>query len=187
MKLPFHVVVVDFETNGERGEASRIVEVGAVSMNEALEAVGEFETLVDGRPMNPAATEVNNITDEMLVGKPKWLECYRPFVNWCDQYRPYILGQWSDFDISVLRPEYLRIGVRYPHPGHAWDVKSIVWWECLKRGYPSRTFPVDRACAILGVPFEGQKHRALPDARMEAKILRLVAESKIPESSERMW
>lgn len=175
MKLPWHLIVLDIETNGGRNHDARIVEIGAVCLDEDFDTAGEYEALVDGRPMLPQATAVNNITDAMLEGKPKWEGRWREFAGWCDQWRPYILGQWSEFDVSVLRPEYARIGVRYPHPGHAWDLKSVVWWECLKLGYPSRTFPVDRACEILGIRFDGQKHRALPDARAEAKCFRAVA------------
>jgi len=182
--FPWRIVVLDLETNGGRDYEARIVEVGAVCLDEELNEIGEFEMLVDGRPVLPGASAVNNITDEMLVGKPLWAECYSKFVKWCDQWKPYILGTWSDFDTSVLRPEYGRIGIRYPHPGHAWDIKTVVWYECIKLGYPSRTFPVDRACEILNIPFEGQKHRALADARMEAKLLRTVVQKK---PVERMW
>jgi DNA polymerase III epsilon subunit-like protein len=187
MKLPFHLVVLDLETNGGRDHEARIVEVGAVCLDEDLKEVGEFEMMVDGRPMLPEATEVNNITDEMLVGKPKWYECYRQFVTWCDQWRPYVLGTWSDFDTSVLRPEYNRIGIRYPHPGHAWDIKTIVWFFCILKGYPSRTFPVDRACEILNLQFEGQKHRALADAKMEAKCFKAAVMPVSVQHGERMW
>lgn len=181
--LPVKLIVVDVETNG-RGMESKIVEVGAVCLDEELQEIGEFEMLVDGRPMSPEATAVNNITDAMLAGKPLWVECYRKWVAWCDQWKPYVLGTWSDFDTMALRPEYERIGIRYPHPGHAWDIKTVVWYECIKLGYPSRTFPVDRACEILNIPFEGQKHRALPDAKMEAKLFKTVV---LRKPAEQMW
>lgn len=185
--LPWHLVVLDLETNGAKNYDQRIVEVGAFCLDEDLKDAGEFEMLVDGSPMLPEAVEVNHITDEMLIGKPKWQDCYKKFVDWCDQFRPYVLGTWSDFDTSVLRPEYGRIGVRYPHPGHAWDIKTVVWYECILRGYPSRTFPVDRACEILNIAFEGQKHRALPDARMEAKLFRTVVRQEPIKKTEPMW
>lgn len=187
MKFPFNLIVLDLETTGGKTRDTRIVEVGAVAQDEDLNEIGCYEALIDGRPMTPEATEVNNITDEMLIGKPLWAEGHKPFVAWCNQFRPYVLGTWSDFDTSVLRPEYDRLGIRYPHPGHAWDVKSIVWYECLKKEFPSKTFPVDRACEILNVPFEGQKHRALPDARMEAKLHKMVIMSGAVPLPKRMW
>lgn len=172
-RLPFNLIVVDVETSGKPD--NRIVEIGAVRVTEDLQLAEEFEMLVDGRPVLSDARAIHHITDEMLEGRPKFDTAWRSWSSWCDQWRPYILGTWSDYDTTTLRDEYKRFGIHYPHPGHAMDVKSIVWWECVKRGYYSRTFPVDRAVTILGIPFEGKKHRGLPDARMEAKLFQFVA------------
>jgi DNA polymerase III epsilon subunit-like protein len=176
MELPFNVIVIDLETSGEPDQ--RVVEIGAVRLDTRLsDEVQTFEALVDGRPMTDEVTEIHGITPEMLIGKPSFGEIRRTWEAWCELHEPYVLASWSDFDARVLRDEYARIGARYPHSGHMFDVKSLVWWECLKHGFPSRKLPVDRALSILGMPFEGQKHRALPDAMMEAKLFRFVAKN----------
>lgn len=163
-------MVLDLETGGKRPEG-KIVEVGAVCVDEDLRTAGEFEMMVDGRPMEQEATDVNGITDGMLAGKPKWHECFQGFVDWCDSFRPYTFGAWAiDFDLAVLRDEYHRMKRRYPHPGHAFDVKTAVWLECMRSGFPARKLTVEDACRIMGIRFEGERHRALPDARMEAKL-----------------
>jgi DNA polymerase III epsilon subunit-like protein len=172
MNFPFSVITLDLETSGDPDQ--RVVEIGAVRLDESAKMTDEFETLVDGRPLDPVVIDIHHITPEMLEGKPVFSEACRSFEIWCEQFKPYIFWSWSDFDHITLRDEYKRLGLRYPHSGHAFDLKSVVWWEALKHGIPSRTFPVDRALSVLGIPFEGQKHRALPDARMEAKLFQYV-------------
>jgi DNA polymerase III epsilon subunit-like protein len=172
-KLPFNLIVVDVETAGRPD--NRLLEIGAVRITEDLVLSDEYEMLIDARPILPDAQAIHGISDDMVKDKPKFEVSWKIWVEWCDQFRPYVLGTWSDYDSTTLRDEYKRINKRYPHPGHCLDVKSVVWWECLRRGYYSRTFPVDRALSILGIPFEGRKHRGLPDARMEAKLFQFVA------------
>lgn len=172
-KLPFSLIVVDVETSGKPD--NRIVEIGAVRITEDLQMADEFEMMIDGRPLDPEVIAIHGITNEMLEGKPTFLQAWRVWADWCSQFKPYVFGTWSDFDGTTFRDEYKRINVHYPHPGHALDVKSIVWWECLKAGYYSRTLPVDRALSILGIPFDGVRHRGLADAKMEAKLFQYVA------------
>lgn len=173
MEFPFSVIVLDLETAGDPDQ--KVVELGAVRLDERLFITHEFQALVDGRPLTDEVIKIHGITSDMLDGKPKFQEVRRDFEIWCEEFKPYTFFSWSDFDQCTLRDEYRRLGLKYPHSGHALDLKSIVWWEVLKQGYPSRTFPVDRALSILGIPFEGRRHRALPDARMEAKLFQYVA------------
>lgn len=176
MNFPFSVIMIDVETSGDPDH--RIVELGAVRLDPELRHHIDtyvFETLVDGGPMTQEVIDIHGITSQMLVGKPTFAQMRSQFELWCSEFEPYVLGSWSDFDGRVLRDEYRRVGKKFPHSGHMLDVKSVVWWEIVKHGYPSRRLPVDRAAAILGIPFEGQKHRALADAKMEAKLLQFVA------------
>lgn len=173
MNFPFSVIVLDLETAGDPDQ--KVVEIGAVRLDEQLTITHEFQAIVDGRPMTDEVIKIHGITAEMLEGKPKFQEIRRDFEVWCEAFEPYALWSWSDFDQITLRNEYRRNGLKYALQGHAFDLKSVVWWEILKHGYPSRKLPVDRALSILGIPFEGQRHRALPDALMEAKLLQFVA------------
>lgn len=176
MNLPFDLIVIDLETAGDPDQ--RIVEIGCVRLDNHLEFVSEYSALVDGRPVHPTVLDIHHISENMLDGKPKFREARHDFEAWCKEREPYALCSWSDFDHCTLRDEYRREGLKYPHSGHALDLKAIVWWDALKRGVPSRTLTVDRALSLLGIPFEGERHRALPDARMEARILQQVASQR---------
>ncbi len=174
LRLPFSVIVADVETAGK--PENRIVEIGAVRVTEDFQIGEQFSTYV--RPecyIRDDALKIHGITDRDVEGAPRFTQASQLFLEWCEQWKPFALGTWSDFDVTTLRDEHRRIGTAYPYPGHVLDVKSVVWWECLRRGHFSRTMPVDRACSILGIPHELPKHRALADALTEAKLFRHVA------------
>ena len=64
-------VVVDVETTGlSPRHGHRVIEIGAVAVEEGA-VVGEFTTLIDaGVPIPPAVQAIHGITDEMLEGQP---------------------------------------------------------------------------------------------------------------------
>jgi DNA polymerase III epsilon subunit-like protein len=178
LKIPFDIVLLDLETNGKDVPDVRIVEIGAVRLDRQLKITNQFSQLIDGRPMTSEATAVNTITDAMLEGAPNFFEGSGRFLEWCRKAgKDYLLSSWGTyFDITVLRSEYRRINVKYPHPGRALDAKALAWAWTWTTENPSGTGGVGSIAKRLGLPFEGTPHRALDDARMSAKILRAIAE-----------
>jgi DNA polymerase III epsilon subunit-like protein len=147
MKLPFELVVFDLETNGLEEPDVRIVEIGAVRLKRDLDIADTYSRLVDGRPMTPEATSVNTITDDMLEGQPAFERVWKEFADYCGNRNKYVLAAWGAyFDVSVLRSEHRRIGVPYPHPGRALDIKAIAWFDSFRRGDPSRGAGLDSMC-----------------------------------------
>lgn len=180
MKTPYDIVLLDLETNGlppEGGEV-RIVEIGAVRLEAStLRELESFSMLVDGRPMTPKATSVTTITDAMLEGRQKFEAAGRVFSDWVWRAgRPFILSSWGvHFDIPCLRSEYRRVGGKFPFPGKTFDAKTAAVHFFWLRGCAVKTCSVERALARLGLSFDGLAHRALDDARNEARILRVVS------------
>lgn len=171
MRLPFDLIVMDLETNGSKDH--RIVEIGAVRLDMDLKMMDTFQILVDGRPVTDEVVEIHHITNAMLEGKPKFAEAHEAFDDWCKKSPLYVLAAFGAyFDMPVLRAEYDRIGMKYPHRGDALDVKGVIWCELLKRGLPVKYLAPDRAAELMGIPWEGTRHRGLDDAIMEAKIFR---------------
>lgn len=172
MRLPFDLIVFDLETAGEN---HRIVEIGAVRLDRDLNLVDRWSSLVDGRPVDEKTMAVHHITDDMLAGKPKFAEIHAEFDEWCRKSDPYVMAAFGAyFDVPVLREEYKRLGRPYPHPGHAMDIKAVVWWHLLKKEFPCKYLGVDRALELLGLTFEGTRHRGADDAWNEARLLRFV-------------
>jgi DNA polymerase III epsilon subunit family exonuclease len=177
-RLPFHLIVLDFETNGgtlEDPTAHRIIEIGAIRVDEEIRIVDEFSMLVDGRPILPEVVKIHGIRDEDLVGKPRFAEAHAEFDEWCGIKQEYLLAGWGIyFDIPVLRAEYQRLGMRFPHRGEAIDVKGAAWTDLLRKGKPVRHLSLDQAAGLYGIPFYGKKHRAVDDARMTVRVLQAV-------------
>ncbi len=171
-RLPWSLIVIDLETTGKPD--NRVVEIGACRISEDLELSEAWSMLVDGRPVSDGARKIHGIPDSDLEGQPIFAKAAKDFEYWCSQWE-YILGAWSDFDQVTLREEYGRHALHYGHPWHMLDVKSAVWMDALRRGFYPRKLTVDRALSIYGIPFEGKAHRALPDARMEARLFQFVA------------
>jgi DNA polymerase-3 subunit epsilon len=71
----------DLETTGLDPQKDRIVEIGAVRFDRRGIAA-RFSTLINpGIPMPPGAGQVNNITDEMLSGRPSLDAVFPDFVR----------------------------------------------------------------------------------------------------------
>ena len=158
-------VVVDVETTGhsvQRG--GRVIEVGAVVMENRI-IVGEFDTLIcTGATVSYGAFRVHGISAEMLQGKPSpedvW-EKFRDFVGDAE-----LVAHHAQFDSAFIRNELARLNLWLPNP-----------WHCTVRLARQRlpqlhNHKLDTVHHYLfgALPEAVKRHRALDDARMAAQI-----------------
>lgn len=94
-------VVFDFETTGfNAGGEDQIIEVGAVKILNG-EIIDRFDELIDPhRPLPAKITEVTNITNEMLYGKPSEEEVIKRFIEWYQDFP--MVAHNAKFDVSFL-------------------------------------------------------------------------------------
>lgn len=164
----------DLETAG--APAHRIIEIGAVRLDPDLRIGDTWSSLVDGRPVSADVVAIHGITEDALVGQPSFAEAHAEFDEWCARSEFYLLSAFGAyFDVPVLRAEYDKIGMKFPHRGEVFDIKTVAWWEIFGRGLPSKSLKLDRALDLVGLKYEGKRHRALPDALNEARLLRALA------------
>jgi len=79
----------------------QIVEIGAVMFNEQGAPETIFTTLINpGIPMPEAASRVNGITDDMLVGKPAISEVLDAFAEYCSDH--VMVAHNAAFDSQFL-------------------------------------------------------------------------------------
>lgn len=99
-------IAFDLETTGLIPGVDRIVEIGAVRFNNGeVEAV--FSTLVDPMMSIPeAASRVNGITSEMVIGKPKIDSLLEPFAEFCGD--DIIVAHNAAFDTQFLTEDIKR-------------------------------------------------------------------------------
>jgi len=158
-------VIVDVETTGlsvQRG--GRVIEVGAVAVENGI-VVAELDTLIDsGTVISYGAYRVHGISEAMLYGQPQ------PEAVW-SRFRDFIGGSQlvahnAPFDSAFIRHELALLGHGLPNS-----------WHCTVR-LARRHLPqlpnhkLDTVyCYLFGdLPAALQRHRALDDARMAARI-----------------
>jgi len=112
-------VVVDVETTGLSPRAGhRVIEIGAVALEEGR-IVGEFATLIDaGVPVPYAVQAIHGITDEMLAGQPtpeQALPLFDAFIR-----ESTLVAHNAPFDLRFLSHEFARLGMPLPHT-HRWS------------------------------------------------------------------
>jgi DNA polymerase-3 subunit epsilon len=158
-------VVVDVETTGlSPRHGHRVIEIGAVALEEGM-VVEEFTTLIDaGVPIPYEVQAIHGITDEMLEGQPKpeaILPMFHAFIR-----DSVLVAHNAPFDIRFLRHEFARLGMGLPHP-------HLCTLELSRRRLPRLTDHTLETVYLHLFPEAGlhrQNHRALDDARMAAKI-----------------
>lgn len=92
-------VAIDIETTGVV-RTSRIIEISAIRFD-AGEPIEKFETLVDPEcPIPPEATAVNHITDEMVVGAPKYWQVIPALQDFIGSSS--VVGHNLAFDLQFL-------------------------------------------------------------------------------------
>lgn len=126
-------IAIDFETTGLDPKADRIVEVGAVRFVNC-EPAGRLSMLINpGRRMPPSATEVNHITDRMLLGKPKEREALGPIVEFLGDAlagETPLVAHNARFDMSFLVEALARNGIS----ATIRSADTLMWSRTLVRG-----------------------------------------------------
>jgi len=164
------LVILDTETTGlYPGLGHRVVEIGAVRLENWRE-VGQISTLLQpGRKMDPKASSVNGITDADLVGQPTFSEVADDLLALVDG--AVLVAHNAEFDAGFLGQELLIHGLKTEGvPG-----KLINPWLCTlqlaRRHFHFGRNSLGHIARNLGVRM-GQAHRALSDVYMTAEILK---------------
>lgn len=186
MKLTNELLVFDLEatsnqeTEGERPENQTnnfIIEIGAVLLDRNLETIGEFQHFV--RPeerITPFITGITSITNEMVESQPLWSEVAVKMEAWAAGLTKNIknvrLCAWGNyFDIPLMRKCYQYYKMPYPWSGTAFDCKTIAMMWCSLSGRRTDKLGVDNLAKLMGITPEGQYHRAITDAQVQAQVV----------------
>ena len=150
-------VVFDIETTGLDTWRDRIVEIGAVKVEDG-QIIDEFDMLMNpGIPMPAAAGAVNNITDEMLASAEfpgVVLYKFHQFIADVD----YLVGHNAKrFDYPFLEAEFDRHFVKFD----PFTVKDTVW-EARRKLKGLRSYSLAALCRIFQIE-NTNAHRALSD------------------------
>ena len=158
-------VVLDVETTGlSPWRGDRVIEVGAVAI-EGGDMIAEFNTLVQTpRDIPWRASQIHGITDEMLIGQPTPEEVFPALEVFLQD--SILVAHNARFDLGFLRREYELLGTRF-HRTH------VCTLEISRTRFPHlRNHKLETVYRHLcsDTAESRQRHRALDDARMVARI-----------------
>lgn len=172
------MVVFDTETTGIDFGRDRIIEIGAVALENGAEAGGMdlFLRLPEGRHLDPFIVNLTGITEERLaaegVGDQEAARAFAELLEGAE--RPLIVAYNAQFDLNFL------YGLLRPW-GLAEVLKKPRFLDALTVYRDRRDYPHKLENAIAAYRLEEQavnSHRAIDDARAAALLLEAMAEER---------
>jgi len=158
-------IVLDTETTGLDPARDRIVEIGAVELENHMPTGRTFHEYLDPQMAMPAeAFAVHGLGDEFLRGKPL-------FEEKADAFRAFVSGAAlvihnASFDMGFLNAEMERCG-----RGRLDDLKVIDTLGMARERYPGAQVSLDALCRRFGIDNSvREKHGALLDSELLAEV-----------------
>lgn len=157
-------IVVDLETTGvSHAKGDRIVEIGAVRLD-GDRVTAEFQTLVNPRrPIPYFAQRVHGISDRMVSSAPLFADVLPEFLAFCSDAP--LISHNAAFDRGFLDAESLQVAECKLHHAH---LDTLRVSRQLLPKLPKHN--LDALVQHFGIRIEGDRHRALADARATAHL-----------------
>jgi len=178
-KRPFELplVILDTETTGlQPWLGHRIVEIGAIRLENG-QIVDTFNTLLDpGRSMDPAASAVNGIQDADLIGQPLFSDIAPSLLSFVDG--ALIIAHNAVFDADFLGMELFIDSYAVPRPLVPLQNPWLCTLLLARTSFHFGRNNLEYIAQLLGVR-KNRAHRALNDVYTTAEVFkRMAAELK---------
>ncbi len=154
-------VVFDLETTGFSSVTNKIIEIGAVKIQNG-EIVDRFSEFVNPEvPIPFHITKLTSITDEMVMEAPTIEEILPQFIEFCKDC--YLVAHNAAFDVGFISKKSEQLGLTI-------DITSVDTVG-LARSLMSElhNFKLDTVAKALNISLENH-HRAVDDAECTAQI-----------------
>ncbi len=173
-------IVLDLEWNNTyarktKGFINEIIEFGAVMLDDNLQQVDEFSTLIKSqisKKLRGRVKELTNISNEDLdMGMP-FTQAVSFFKKWING-RENVLMTWGDGDIRVLidNCRYLMNSATIPFLTNYVNVQN--YFQSVVKQPNKNQVGLSAAAEMLGIDFsEYIQHRALGDSLLTAECFR---------------
>ena len=154
-------VVFDLETTGFSPETNRIIEIGAVKVQNG-KIVDKFSTFVNPQVPIPFRIEqLTSINDSMVIDAPVIADILPEFMKFCEGC--VMVAHNADFDMSFIKKNCQRLDI----PCKPTIVDTVALARVLLPNL--NRFKLDTVAKALGVSMENH-HRAVDDAGCTAEI-----------------
>ena len=159
LDVPF--VVFDLETTGLSSSKNRIIEIGAVKVENG-EIIDRFSSFVNPEvPIPFRIIKLTSITDDMVKSAPKIEEILPSFVEFCKGC--VLVAHNAAFDTGFINENCHRLGIDF-------EYTSVDTMGVSRMLFPdSKKHTLDVLCKRMGVVLDNH-HRAVDDAEATANI-----------------
>lgn len=148
-------VAIDLETTGLVPKRDRIIEIGAIRVEDG-EETARFHTMVNPRQeLDPRIVELTGITGEMVENAPEIGDIIHEVIEFCGELP--LLGHRVIFDYSFLKRAAVNHGLAFEKAG----VDTLRLCRLFMPEWEKKNLAA--ACGFFGIRQEAF-HRALGDA-----------------------
>lgn len=159
-------IIFDTETTGLDANADRIIEIGAVELENRFITGRNFHVFInpDGREVHPEALAVHGISNEQLADKPLFKGVVQDWLDFTDGAR--LIAHNASFDVGFFNAEFSRIGFPPLAPDRIIDSLALA-----RRKHPMGPNTLDALCKRYGIDnSKREKHGALLDSELLAEV-----------------
>jgi DNA polymerase-3 subunit epsilon len=161
--------VLDVETTGGTSNSHRVIEVGAVKVQNGL-IIDEFQTLINpGRIIPAFIVRYTGITNDMVVGAPTFSDIAEKLSEFIEG--TIFVAHNVRFDYGFIQREFARVGMEFSAP-------TLCTCAGMRKAYPGiSSYSLKNLTEHFRISLD-QHHRALCDARATAELLLLMNEKR---------
>lgn len=159
-------IIFDTETTGLDSRDDRIIEIGAVELENRFITGRTFHVFINpqGKQVHPDALNVHGISNEFLLDKPNFSEVLDQWMEFTNGAK--LIAHNAKFDVGFFNAEFERIGFPPLDPDRIIDSLSLA-----RRRHPMGPNSLDALCKRYGIDnSKREKHGALLDSELLAEV-----------------
>jgi len=159
-------IIFDTETTGLDSSMDRIIEIGAVELENRFVTGRNFHVFInpDGRDVHPEALAVHGISNEQLADKPKFAAVVQEWFDFTEGAT--LIAHNASFDAGFFNAEFARLGFPPIDPDRIVDSLALA-----RRRHPMGPNSLDALCKRYGIDNSmREKHGALLDSELLAEV-----------------
>lgn len=182
-----YFIIMDLEWNNTygrkiKGFINEIIEIGAVMLDENLNEVETFSTLIKsqiGRKLRGRVRELTNLTNEDLTTGVEFTKAVSAIRRWIGN-KDCVILTWGDSDIRVLIDNFRYLnGINKIPFLHKYANLQSFFQQVMKTS-SSKQIGLATAAEMLGLSIdEYSQHRALDDSMLEAECFKRIYNKKL--------
>jgi DNA polymerase III epsilon subunit len=152
---PMREIIFDTETTGLDSSSDRIIEIGAVELENRFVTGRNFHVYInpDGKEVHPEALAVHGISNEQLEDKPKFKDVVQDWFDFTAGAK--LIAHNANFDVGFFNAEFARLGFPPIDPDLVIDSLSLA-----RKKHPMGPNSLDALCRAMRSTIRSAKSTA---------------------------